>query len=71
MREPGDAVLTVAHRLSTAREADRMLVLDAGVIVEEGPPGDLIAKGGQFAALVALDEAGLDWERASVLADRP
>src|SRR5207244_13045705 len=35
----GDAVLTVAHRLSTARDADRVLVLDAGGVVEEGPPG--------------------------------
>ena len=64
MRERGDAVLTVAHRLSTAREADRVLVLDAGVIVEEGPPDDLIAHGGRFAALVALENAGLDWEMA-------
>jgi ATP-binding cassette subfamily B multidrug efflux pump len=63
MRERGDAVLTVAHRLSTAREADRVLVLDAGVIVEEGPPSDLVTRGGRFATLVALEEAGLDWER--------
>jgi ATP-binding cassette, subfamily B, multidrug efflux pump len=62
--ERGDAVLTVAHRLSTAREADRVLILDAGVLVEEGPPAELIARGGRFATLVALEEAGLDWERA-------
>jgi ATP-binding cassette, subfamily B, multidrug efflux pump len=66
MLERGDAVLTVAHRLSTAREADRALVLEAGTIVEEGPPGDLVARGGPFAALVALEEAGLDWEHATV-----
>lgn len=64
MRERGDAVLTVAHRLSTAGEADRVLVLDAGVIVEEGTPADLVVRGGRFATLVALEEAGLDWERA-------
>jgi len=62
MAERGGAVLTVAHRLSTAREADRVVMLDAGVIVEEGPPGELIAQGGRFATLVALEEAGLDWE---------
>jgi ATP-binding cassette subfamily B protein len=66
MLERGDAVLTVAHRLSTAREADRVLVLEAGAVVEEGPPGDLIGRGGRFAMLVALEDAGLDWERASV-----
>jgi ATP-binding cassette subfamily B protein len=66
MLERGDAVLTVAHRLSTAREADRVLVLEAGVIVEEGAPADLIAQGGRFAALVALEEAGLDWEQAQI-----
>src|SRR5439155_24801726 len=36
MLERGDAVLTVAHRLSTAREADRVLVLEAGALVGEG-----------------------------------
>jgi ATP-binding cassette subfamily B protein len=66
MQERGDAVLTVAHRLSTAREADRVLVLEAGIVVEEGAPADLVARGGRFAALVALEEAGLDWERAQV-----
>jgi ATP-binding cassette subfamily B protein len=66
MRERGDAVLTVAHRLSTAREADRVLVLEAGTIVEEGPPAALVVRGGRFAALVALEEAGLDWERTQV-----
>ena len=66
MLERGDAVLTVAHRLATAREADRVLVLEAGAIVEEGAPADLIARGGRFAALVALEEAGLDWESATI-----
>ena len=36
------AVLTVAHRLSTAREADRVLVMEEGQIVEEGPPEELV-----------------------------
>jgi ATP-binding cassette subfamily B protein len=54
-------LLTVAHRLATAREADRVVVLDGGRIVEEGPPGDLIHQGGRFAALVELEAAGWDW----------
>ncbi len=55
------AVLTVAHRLATARAADRVIVLDAGRIVEEGPPDELIRRGGRFAALVELESAGWDW----------
>jgi len=55
------AAITVAHRLSTAREADRVIVLDDGRIVEQGCPDDLIRRGGWFAALVELEEAGWDW----------
>lgn len=55
------AAITVAHRLSTAREADRVIVLDDGRIVEQGGPDDLIRRGGRFAALVELEEAGWDW----------
>ncbi len=60
----GTAVLTVAHRISTARDADRVIVLDAGRIVEDGPPDTLIRAGGRFAALVQLEEAGWDWSEA-------
>jgi ATP-binding cassette subfamily B protein len=55
------AVLIVAHRLATAREADRVLVLDGGQIVEQGPPEELIRRGGRFAALLAMEAAGWDW----------
>jgi ATP-binding cassette subfamily B protein len=55
------ALLTVAHRLSTARDADRVVVMDHGRIVEDGPPTELLARGGMFAALVELEEAGWDW----------
>jgi ATP-binding cassette, subfamily B, multidrug efflux pump len=58
----GRAVLTVAHRLATARDADRVLVLEAGQIVEEGSPEELIRRGGQFAALLELEAAGWDWQ---------
>ncbi len=59
------AVLTVAHRLSTAREADRVVVMDAGRIIEEGTPDELMWRGGRFAALVELEAAGWDWQAAS------
>jgi len=58
----GTAVLTVAHRLATAREADRVLVMAGGRIIEHGTPGDLLASGGRFAALTALEDAGWDWQ---------
>ena len=56
------AAITVAHRLSTAREADRVVVMQDGRIVEEGPPEELIRRGGRFAALVELEAAGWDWQ---------
>lgn len=60
----GGGVISVAHRLSTARTADRVLVVDDGEVLEEGPPDMLIAAGGRFAALVELEEAGWDWQDA-------
>jgi ATP-binding cassette subfamily B multidrug efflux pump len=61
----GAAVLTVAHRLATAREAHRVVVIDHGRIVEEGAPADLVARGGRFAALLELEAAGWDWRAAN------
>jgi ATP-binding cassette subfamily B protein len=59
------AILTVAHRLSTAREADRVIVLDNGCILEAGTPEELICRGGRFAALLELEAAGWDWHSFS------
>ena len=53
--------LVVAHRLSTVRHCDRILVVDGGAIAEEGTYEELIAKNGIFAELVArqrLDKEG-------------
>ena len=58
----GRAVVTVAHRLAAAQDADRVLVLEAGRIVEAGPPDELIRRGGRFAALLELEAAGWDWQ---------
>jgi ATP-binding cassette subfamily B protein len=57
----GRAVITVAHRLSSAREADRVVVLQNGRVVEDGPPEQLVARGGHYAALLALEAAGWEW----------
>ncbi|MET7747146.1 ABC transporter ATP-binding protein [Micromonospora sp. NPDC005367] len=43
--------LVIAHRLSTVEIADRVLVLDGGRIVEDGPPDQLAEAGGRYAAL--------------------
>ena len=58
----GRAVLTVAHRIATAQAADRVIVLEAGQIVEQGPPEELVRRGGRFAALVEIAAAGWDWQ---------
>jgi ATP-binding cassette, subfamily B, bacterial len=45
--------LVIAHRLSTVEVADRVLVMESGHIVEDGPPATLIRGGGRYAALHA------------------
>jgi ATP-binding cassette subfamily B protein len=45
----GRTVFVIAHRFSTARRADRVFVLDAGRVVEQGPPDELLRAGGWFA----------------------
>ena len=50
----GRTTLVIAHRLSTVREADKIVVMDKGRVVEEGTHEALIAKGGLYAALHAL-----------------
>jgi ATP-binding cassette, subfamily B, bacterial len=55
----GRTVIVIAHRLSTVREADRILVFDRGRIVEQGSHGALIDQGGLYARLNALAQGDL------------
>ena len=52
----GRTTVTIAHRLSTVRHADRIVVLDGGRMVERGSHEELLARGGRYAELVAADE---------------
>jgi ATP-binding cassette subfamily B protein len=52
----GRTTIAIAHRLSTVRDADQIVVLDRGRIVEAGTYGELLARGGRFAALAARDD---------------
>ena len=47
----GRATLMIAHRLSTVRNADRIYVIEAGRVVEQGSHGALVKKGGLYARL--------------------
>ncbi len=49
----GRTVITIAHRLSTAEHADRVLVFDAGQIVEDGTHAELLAMHGVYAGMYA------------------
>jgi ABC transporter fused permease/ATP-binding protein len=48
----GRSTLVIAHRLSTVKDADRVLVLDSGRVVEQGSHGELLARDGLYKQLV-------------------
>lgn len=50
----GRTTLVIAHRLQTVRNADKICVVEHGVVVEEGPHDELLARGGRYAALHQL-----------------
>ncbi|HEY2177874.1 MAG TPA: ABC transporter transmembrane domain-containing protein [Caulobacteraceae bacterium] len=50
----GRTTLVIAHRLATVLKADRIVVMESGAVVETGTHSELIAKGGLYARLAAL-----------------
>ena len=58
-------VLMIAHRLSTVRNADLIVVLDKGRVAEQGTHGELLAAGGLYARMWADYERSVSWRIAS------
>jgi len=65
----GRTAIVIAHRLSTVRRMDRLVVIERGAIVEQGTHDDLVAADGIYASLWAHQSGGFlgtDVERLSV-----
>ena len=57
----GKTVMVIAHRMRTVEQADKIVVLDQGRVVEQGSPQELMAADGEFARMVRLQGESADW----------
>ncbi len=57
----GKTTLVIAHRMRTISNADKIVVLDEGHVVEQGSPADLLAHNGKFAHMVQLQNQSEAW----------
>ena len=56
----GRTCLVIAHRLATVRDADQIIVLQAGHIVEQGAHDELVGRGGLYSKLYASSHGSFD-----------
>ena len=62
--------IIVAHRLSTVRGADNIIVLNDGMVAEQGKPEDLMNTGGEFAKMVNLQSESAKWSVAEAVTNK-
>ncbi|WEV27795.1 ABC transporter ATP-binding protein [Streptomyces sp. 71268] len=67
----GRTILVIAHRPETIRDADTVVMLDDGAIVEQGAPAELLARGGRFADFWRSQQTADTEAATSDRADRP
>lgn len=58
----GKTVLVIAHRMRTVMGADKVVVIQDGRVAEQGSPSELLASGGVFARMVALQSESAGWQ---------
>ncbi|MFD0662847.1 ABC transporter ATP-binding protein [Thermocatellispora tengchongensis] len=67
----GRTLLVIAHRLATVREADQIVVLDSGRVVEKGRHAELLARGGRYARMWRAQEPAQESRRTDTVVETP